>query len=390
MRIGVAGPFNPQEVKEYFDSNTELPVINEMATSVNAYVRGLLKEGHSVTVFTTYSFVGAPYYIDGNNIRVYFISTQFKVHILGRLRMAKRIRKCIKKCVNSLDILHAQWTYEFALAIKPFHKKLPLFCSVRDWIPYIFSLAKGFGGKYYWGLSYYIFKRVMSGNAIHLIANSQYTKEQILSKYPKKEVAIIPNPLKSENILQERTEYPKDMTFISISTSPFTERKNNTILLKAFAQYKKNNPNAKLIVVGTFSEDIKEELNSRNLLNGVELTGRVSHNEVISLIDKSSCLIHPALEETFGNILLEGMCRRVLCIGGEASGAVPQVLGHGKYGILCDVTDKESITQAMEMADDQDLFKKIVNASTEYIMREFTEKNVAKKHTELFDRYLKI
>lgn len=389
MRIGVAGPFNPQEVKEYFDSNTKLPVINEMATSVNAYVRGLLKEGHSVTVFTTYSFEGAPYYIDGNNIRVYLISTQFKIHILGRLRMAKRIRECIKKCVDSLDILHAQWTYEFALAIKPFHKKLPLFCSVRDWIPYIFSLAKGFGGKYYWGLSYYIFKKVMRGNEVHLIANSEYTKERILSRYPNKKVEIIPNPFNSENILQERTEYPKDITFISISTSPFTPRKNNAILLEAFARYRKNHQNAKLIVVGAFSEDIKKELNSRNLLNGVELTGRVSHNEVISLIDKANCLIHPALEETFGNILLEGMCRRVLCIGGEASGAVPQVLGYGKYGILCDVTSEESIIWAMEKANEQELFKKIVDESTEYIIREFTEKNVAKKHTELFDRYLK-
>ncbi len=389
MKIGVAGPFNPQTVAEYFDSNTKLPDINKMATSVNAYVKGLIELGHFVTVFTTYSFEGEPYYVDGKNIRIYFISTQFKIHALGRLRMAKKIRKCIEKSVNSLDILHAEWTYEFALAIKPFYKKMPLFCSVRDWAPYILSLAKKSSGRYYWVLSYYIFRKVMRGDKIHFIANSEYTKRQILSEYPDKKVDIIPNPLDEKNILHKREEYPKYPVFISISTSPFTVRKNNTILLKAFSRYKKNNQDAKLIVVGTFSEEIREELKSQNLLEGVELTGSVSHDEVISLIDRATILIHPALEETFGNILLEGMCRKVLCIGGESSGAVPQVLGYGKYGILCDVKSEESIVQAMEKANDAELFKKITDDATKYIIREFTEKTVAQKHINLFSGFLK-
>ena len=87
-----------------------------------------------------------------------------------------------------------------------------------------------------------------------------------------------------------------------------------------------------------------------------------------------------------GNILLEGMCRRVPCIGGKDSGAVPQVLGDGKYGVLCDVTDPRSIYEAMKKIEDPILYQSIVKESTEYLLREFPDIVVAQKHIELFIR----
>ena len=386
MNIGVAGPFNPITVKQYFENDIELPDINHMATSVNAYVNGLLKLGHRVIVFTTYSFKGQPYILKGKNISICFISTQFKLHALGKLRMVRRIRDCIRDYVNELDVLHAEWTYEYALAIKAFKNCLPLFCSVRDWAPYIFSLAKKANEKYYWGLSLFIFWQVMKGDSLHFIANSDYTKKQILSKYPSKKVATIPNPMNSKNVLISRTDYPKEPTFISISTRPFSYRKNNLVLLDAFSAYRKKEPSARLIIVGSYSEEEADSLEKKGLLVGVQLTGLVSHDEVISLIDRSSCLVHPALEETFGNILLEGMCRRVPCIGGEHSGAVPQVLGYGKYGFLCDVTSSDSIAEAMEQAMSTDQREIIINACTEYITKTFSDTVIAQSHIDLFSK----
>lgn len=389
MHIGVVGPFNPLTVQSYFKKSTALPNINRMATSVNCYVNGLLKTGHKVTVFTSYSFDGDPYTIEGNNIRICLVSTRFKIHGLSRLRMAKRIQKEIKPFLSELDVLHAEWTYEYALAIKSFKNRIPVFCSVRDWAPYLYRLAKGIKEKYYWGLSLFVFKKVMKGNELHLIANSEYTEKQILSRYPTKDVVIIPNPMDSKNILKSRENYPENPVFISISTSPFTPRKNNLILLHAFSVFRQKYPMASLIIIGACSDELKMDLEKKGLLEGVRLTGSLDHDEVIRCIDQSSCLVHPALEETFGNILLEGMCRRVPCIGGNKSGAVPQVLGYGKYGILCDVTNISSIVEALTKAiEDTNKRDQLINDCTKYIADSFSETVIARSHLELFSKFV--
>ena len=302
--------------------------------------------------------------------------------------MGKRVYKALEKYIDESEIIHAQWTYEFALGALHFKGRKPLFCSVRDWCPYILSLAKGGMAKYYWTMSYFIFKKVMKGDSFKFIANSEYTKSQILGDYPEKDVAIIPNPIDSRFILRNREIYPDNPVFISISYSVASPRKNNIKLLEAFHIYHKEKPKASLILIGACPEDLKVQLEKDELLDGVILKGLQDHDDVIKLIDESSCLVHPAIEETFGNILLEGMCRRVPCIGGKTAGAIPQVLGNGKYGVLCDVTDAQSIYKAMKEVESKDLFLQLVNDSTEYLLREFPDVVVAQKHIDLFRSYM--
>lgn len=384
MNIGIAGPFNPSEFSEYFEKEVNLPQINLTASSVNAYVLGLLKRGHKVTIFTTYAFEGEPYYIEGNNIKVWFASTVFKIHALGRARAAKRIRRIIEKDIESISVLHAEWTYEFALATTYFGKKIPIYCSVRDWCPYLLKLSHGFMGRYYWIQSYYIFKAVMKNEELKLIANSDYTKKQILSMYPSKNVTIIPNPIKSSLIIDNRLKKVNETIFISICASLHDVRKNICKLLEAFKKYLNYDDQAKLYLVGAFSESWKNDMRDKNLLHNVELVGQVDHNKVIDLIDNSTCLVHPSIEETFGNILLEAMSRCIPCIGGANAGAVPQVLGFGKYGILCDVEDENRIYEAMLKIKDQELISKIVLDSNEYLKKTYTEEAIADAHIHLF------
>ena len=112
-------------------------------------------------------------------------------------------------------------------------------------------------------------------------------------------------------------------------------------------------------------------------------------NGVIAEIDKSTCLVHPALEETFGNILLEGMARRVVVIGGEHSGAVPFVLQNGKCGILCDVTSVESIVNAMEKSLDEKTAIQLLNDGTDYLLNTYSSDVVLNRHIDLFNQRIK-
>ena len=384
MRICVAGPFDPSGIPEFFPEGTQIPHINATASSVTAYVSGLVRTGHEVTVITSDPFRKETLEIKGKGLTVVILPGRFRIKGFGRYRMRKRIAKCIEARLGSFDVIHAQWTYEFALAAKSFVGRVPVFCSVRDWCPYLMTVVKGIKNKYYWRMSRFMFEKVMAEKGMGFIANSEYTREQILSAYPENAVTLIPNPILERFIITNREGYPASPVFVSISQSLSNVRKNYLALLKAFSLFIKETPDAKLVLIGSYPEEWKQDLEARGLLENVELLGSLTHDEVFAVLDQATCLVHPSLEETFGNILLEAMARRVVCIGGESSGAVPQVLGNGNYGILCDVTDPASIAAAMRRSQEGELRAKLIGAATEHLIDNYTETKVAERHIKLF------
>lgn len=394
MNIGIVSYFNPKEVEEYLDSNQVIPNINQTATAVNTLVKEFLEQGHHVTVFTSTKQPGNTIQLKGDKINIFIISSYAKAphfSLFSRLYMANRIKKIIATKIKQLDVLHAHWTYDYALAAQYFADKVPVICTVRDWCPYQLSITKHLGGKIYWIISYYIFRKVMRNNHTHFIANSKYTYNCIKDNYPQKNVDIIPNPIKKEFILNEKVNYPTITTFISISQFIET-RKNIKNLLLAFHQYHINNPNSILLLIGqdfVQSNKFIQKWSKENLLAGVKLCGAVNHNNLIKYLDQATALIHPSLEETFGNIILEGISRCIPVIGGKNSGAIPDILGHGKFGILCDVSNPQDILNAMHKAEDILISKELTNKATDYIKENYQSDKIAYKHIEYYKELIK-
>lgn len=394
MKIGISSPFNPREFEKWLYNNQEIPECHKGATSVNTYVEGLLNAGHHVTIFTSYDYDGIPKLLTGERLKIFIVSRKSKFPIknaevnryLNRLYVGIRLAKIIKKEIKDLDILHGQWTYDFAFATIFFTKKIPVCCSVRDWCPYQYSIQNSKSKRIYWGISYLVFKIIMSIKHITFIANSEYTYNCIKTKYPEKNVYTIPNPIKKDYILTERYNYPQKATFISISQSLLEERKNYTNLLIAFQKYKYNHKDSKLILIGNYSKSSPKikEWKAKSLLEGVMLLGFIGHDEIKEYLDTSTHLIHPSLEETFGNTLLEGFARRLIVIGGKNSGAVPQVLGFGKYGFLCDITSPDCICNTMEKTTNIKQHETILNNATDYLIKNYRVDVIVKNHLKLY------
>lgn len=393
MNIGIVGPINPYEFKSFF-LNAEVPNINPNATSVNTFIRELLDKGEKVYAFTSAYSIPNNIILESNQLKIYIISRKLKYtkfNILSNFYIVRRLITCIYKEIPKLNVLHAQWTYEYATAAKYFTKQLPVFCTVRDWCPYILSLQKELIPKLYWLTYYYHFKNVMSCDDIHFLANSYYTYNCIKKNYPNKsDVTIINNPIEKNLILLKKKNTSKEKIFISISQDILNPRKNYTNLLYAFRKYHKYDNTSKLWLIGKYNKEspIYRKWNKEQLLEGVTFMGQISHKNLIEKIDLASVLIHPSLEETFGNTLIEGMARRILVIGGESSGAVPEVLDHGNNGILCDVTNVESIYQAMILSNNEDIIKEKVNTATEFIESNYKSDIIVQKHLQLYKSYM--
>lgn len=394
MRIGIVSPCNPSEFKEFFSCGQDVPDINKGASAVNTLVKEFLRQGHYVKVFTSYNgtegikkFIGPQieFFMCQNNKPLPFTA------FLSQLYMVPRIVDIIRKEVSDLDVLHAHWTYEYAMAAMVFAKRLPVFCTVRDWCPYIQTTQVSFRDILFWKVSRFVFERVMANRHIHFIANSHYTYNCIVKRYPNKKVMIIPNPIEKGYILDKEKQHIETAKFIAISQAIGDKRKNYDMLLHAFKCFHERYPDSELLLVGAGfvnSNHYVLRWKEQNLLSGVKLCGFVNHNKLMELIDKSSCLIHPSLEETFGNILLEGMARCKPCIGGKDSGAVPMVLGHGKYGVLCDVKDLSSIVYAMEKTCDRDFVLALTSRTTKYLKTAFASNIIANSHIALYRKYI--
>jgi glycosyltransferase involved in cell wall biosynthesis len=303
--------------------------------------------------------------------------------------LPSRIAKVIYREINNLDVLHSQWTYENAVATLSFAKKTPLLCSVRDWYPILskFLSNSNFRNFILWNFSNKIlFNHTISEKSITFVANSEYTRQCIRSIRPNYNVPIIENPINSKYLIENR-DFVFNNVFISIAISLLDTRKNIVTLLKAFRQYRESTPCAKLILVGHISKEDEryDQLNKQNLLQNVQICGSLSHENVIEEIDSASVLIHPSLEETYGNILLEAMARRVLVVGGINSGAVPQVLGNGEYGVLCDVSNHENILKVMLDIKNNSLeYSKMVDKASYHLKKELTDEAVAEKLVALY------
>ena len=398
MRIGLVSHINPVEIKDYLYDNQIVPDTRISASSVHALITGFLKLGHQLVIFSPidHQYIGLKpsTILWGENLKVIMTPILSKIDFALRdYYLPQSLARYIGKELGNLDVLHSQWTYENSVATLKYADKIPTFCSVRDWWPKIWEFNKSSS----WMIRYFwkhpkkrMFEKTMRDNRIHFVANSEYTKQMILGTYPKHNVHIIPNPLKSEYIVRNRL-FEYNHVFVSITPNLFDKRKNLEPLVRAFHEYRKKNKTAKLILIGKYHEDDIEYQKwlQNGWLEGVELCGFLSHEKVIEKLDEASVLIHPSLEDTDGNILLEGMSRRLLVIAGCQSGAVPSVLGDGKYGVLCDVTNFKAILNVLEgIITNHDCYARIVEAATSHLINDLTDEAVAQQHIELYKRSL--
>lgn len=392
MTIGIVSPFNPSSVKEFFP-NTKPPVINEGATSVNTLVRSLLQEGHTLKVFTICNDIVNTEILVGKNIEVYLIPTLlsskisgFKHHLLlDTYYVHKRLSNVIKKEIKNLEVLHAHWTYDFAEACLPFVKEIPVFVTVRDWAPLQYNMQNRLIDKLVWAIKLKKFKKVMGNKDVCYIANSEYTLKLVLSKYPNSKTIVIPNPIKKE-LVSEVVPNKRDHSFISISIDLDEPRKNISSLILAFKQYKEKYNNAELHLVGSINKegDNYKTWVEKGLLDGVSFHGKMNHPDIMKLMDEIRVLVHPSLEETFGNVLLEAMAKGVICIGGQDAGAVPYVLNHGKSGLLCDIIKPTEIFEKMDSLNDSELYNRIISASSYWLRDNYLSDAIARRHICLY------
>lgn len=378
--IGVTGPMDLGLLKGSLQrtapasSGYAAPVISEL-------VLELLRRGRRVVAFTASPDARDVGTYTGTNFTLVVIPYRPRARWMDAFRAERRALGAAM-AAHPCDVIHAHWTYEFALAA--IRSGSPHLVTVHDWGPQVLRYQK----HPYRAVRLAMQIKVLA-RADHLTANSPYIARKV-RRWFDRDVRVIPNGIVVPSSPPERVT--NDVITVGALNNGFGPRKNVTALLHAFGQVRASDGDARLCLAGTDYEEggpahtwtLKQGLADR-----VEFLGPISAAEVPAFMRSLDLFVHPSLEESFGLVLIEAVVEGTPVIAGAESGAVPWVLGFGKAGSLVDVSDAQAIAnEIVRLATSPTQRQELTERAVAHTRAEFSIGHVVDLYEAEYERIL--
>jgi glycosyltransferase involved in cell wall biosynthesis len=231
------------------------------------------------------------------------------------------------------------------------------FCSLRTKVPQItvihdLAFLRVKNGQYASHERYYKKNTPLYINkSKHIIAVSEFTKQDIIAQYntPAQKITVIPNAARSifrihtwdeKQAVKERYAGGKEFFLYTGSIHP---RKNLLNLLKAFSIFKKwQHSEMKLVLAGRAawkSESFIKSLDTYKYRNDLVLTGYLPDEELARLTASAYAMVYPSVFEGFGLPVVEAMQSGVPVVTSNTS-ALPETGGNAALYANPDMVDE--------------------------------------------------
>lgn len=404
MRIGIISPVSTGDIRHLLDSNIDsslspgYPGAPFIATLISEY----LHLGHEVVAFTsdrTLDVSNPPRCLEGKGFRLWLCAsrpggTLPKQGHIGRIWDLFRIeRKKLREAVSreQVDILHAHWSYEFAMVAR--EVGIPALVTMHD-IPE--DILRFTLSPYYFG-RYLMAKKILASK-LPLTVVSQFLMDRLKQK-GLSPIAVIANPLPMwiKDLVKNRTTHPVNGKCFVISMVPgyWSKFKNPLIGIKAFVNLRKAmGQKIELRLYGyDFGPNGKAEkrLHAEGVsMDGITLRGSLSHEELLNELSFADILVHTSLTESFGMAVAEAMALEIPVIGGSSSGAIPWLLDYGKAGQLVNIQNISEVEEAiLRMVNNPFNIRNLANNAKKRIWQIADSKSLALEYLEIYQHILR-
>ena len=399
MHIAILAPSDRSFMINFLPDQevNNLPVGYLGAPFIGTLITELLKKNHQVTVITTSPAINNDYQVKTfgfGDVRWIVVPRRPRSFGLNGKKIGYILdffadeQKQMASCVQDIapDFVHAHWSYEFAgAAIK---SGLPCLVTVHD---NAFQILRFFKNAYRFG------RLLMSEHLLKQVRFASTVSPYMLPYAEKRcqSVKVIPNPvlivsslpeIEAAVIIKSQTLATPRLVMIN---NGWDARKNGWSALLAFKQVQQQFPEATLHLFGNGSEanglanQDALKLNLRNVI----YHGSVPHAQLIEELKKAHILIHPALEESFGIVLIEAMSCGVPVIGGMHSGAVPWVINNDR--LLVDVTKPEQFKgKIITLLTDSESYRQLSTQAYTNVLTRFSSKSVVTSYLTYYDEIL--
>jgi glycosyltransferase involved in cell wall biosynthesis len=381
MNIILLGPCSPQDVLTLLHAdqiNAAQTNLGYRGAPVSNLAIGLVRSGHVVSVVT--STPNIPENFSGPNFYLYQIQSRRRAKVKGITFFSNEVKKLTSQ-VNMIDadLVHAHWTYEFALAaIRSQH---PHLVTIHD-NPYR-VLAK-------LPDSYRFLRLLLALKTKNRIRNATSVSEYLASDWNsnmnmKIPLTIIPNLIQAPSLSRSKNVLTLDERLFVTSVGNSSKLKNIKTLIKSWSEISGEFPNFSLVLIGSGLDSggkLNKWAEAHTLDRQIMWLGEINRERIEAIFSQTKILVHPSLEESQGMALVEAMSFGVPVIAGEYSGAIPETLGES--GLLTDVTDFRKLsvsiasllkdTERLQQLSNLGLSRYSTNFSPDVVLSKYLEK----------------
>ncbi len=341
LHVALVGPAEPREFIPWLAPEAT-PPRGMGGVPVNELAKELLRLGHRVSLVTASTDVDTVWSSAGPQFEILVVPYRPRARARA-LDFFAAERRGIADALRgtSPDVVHAHWTYEFALgAIEA--NVAPLLTTAHD-AP--LSILRQLPD------AYRLIRLLMAWQARRSIREMTGVSPYTASRWAKemayrRPITVIPNPVP----MMGRPAVPRSNVPTILSVGNGSRLKNVWALLRAFSILRESVQAAQLRLVGPglgTAEALATRARRAGLAQSVTFVGKVERTTLQEEFSKATVYCHPSLEETQGIVLLEALAVGLPVIAGRKSGGVPWTLFDGKAGRLVDVRRPSAIAGAL-------------------------------------------
>ncbi len=339
-----------------FFTDTYLPQINGVVTSIEIFREALEIKGHNVYIFAPYVRNHAK---EENVFR--FSSAKFMFQPEYRISFPFSRKLAIFSKLK-IDIIHSHTPFSMGLLalflakkhnIPLVHTYHTLFSEYVHYLPVPSDYAKNFA---IWASKSYC-------NTNHLvIAPTDQIKDELKNYNVTSPIEVIPTGIHLTDVHKISTEevfqkYNLNHKLIYLSTiSRLGKEKNIPFLLQSFKLINKEMPETRLIIMGDGPErkSLEKLAHKLGIFEMLIFTGYIERTLLFPLLKLSAAFIFASKTETQGLVILEALSMKVPAIAVNAMGVV-NILEDGVGGFLSEENEEEFASITIKLLKDINL-----------------------------------
>jgi glycosyltransferase involved in cell wall biosynthesis len=361
-RVVIVGPASPAALAAHLsdrDRERGAAIKGLGGVPVNALVAALLRQQIEVELVTLTPEVTGLHHLSGPGLDMRIGPYRSRPRHRARDFFAQERRALSELlAMTSGDLVHAHWTYEFALPCGA--ERRPVLVTAHDAPLTILRHART---KYHLvrtALAYRVRLGTRTLSAVSPYLADRWRREMGY----RRPIHVVPNIAVGLPLAKRNTSPARQ---VILDVSDHGRLKNVSTLIRAFAEVRRQCPDAILRLVGPGlgpGDELARWSSANGLAASIEFIGPVDHATIADHLAAAAVFAHASVEESYGMSVCEAMHAGLPVLGGRYSGGVPWTLDGGRCGILVDVRNPRAIAGGiLRFLSDQGLARNLGTAA---------------------------
>jgi glycosyltransferase involved in cell wall biosynthesis len=375
-------------IKYPYDQNYDNYLFGGSTVAAYNLALKMARRDHDVQIFTT-SHNTRDSVVLKDNLTIYRFGTTFRLYTSSiSLSMLLHIQK------REVDIAHVH----FDIPPNPFiglnyakKKKIPLILTYHgDWVSNYGGTFRTYATQFF---NRYLVDKILEQSTVIISPSRHYIQESKFLKQYSHKVVCIPNGVNIEDFdityskeeCRSITGLPQDRRIL-VFMGLLGPHKGPEFLIKALRSIIRKHSDILLVFMGTGIQvnELKHLTHQLGLDEHIVFLGYISDKNFKAMVLKAAdifCL--PSLYECFPLVILEAMASGLPVVASNISG-IPELIVHGKNGLLCQPGDSSELKEAINYLLENDNVRTEMGILNKIVIKNYSWDAIALKTENLY------